>query len=101
MTTRNPMNPKRYNIFAHLDNCCTLSILADCALGEPGQERRFWRPDNGGHVYEVSEQRPGTLGIQVCDRLQHSGSALYCNSSGELADVIHAEARRALSRIER
>ena len=60
---------------------------------ETGDVREFWvRGDRDGYVYEIYDGRPGTLGQQVCDRLEHSGSTLSCRRS-DLLSLIRREAR--------
>lgn len=61
-------------------------------------ERRFWAPPSGGYVREVTAQRPGILGNQVCGGLVDRGSTLFVRSPGDLLALIRREwqaARRA------
>jgi hypothetical protein len=81
------MKTKRYKITAIADN---RAVLTDTATGI---RREFWAPSDGGYVREISESRPGTLGMQVCDGLVHRGSTLTCGPTGLLA-LIRREARR-------
>lgn len=53
-------------------------------------ERWFWVPPNGGYIREISEDRPGTLGEQVCGYLEHGGWTLTA-SRDNLLDVIRRE----------
>jgi hypothetical protein len=55
--------------------------------------REFWAPSNGGYVREIDNQHPGTLGVQVCDRLAHSGYTLSARPD-TLERVIRREYRR-------
>lgn len=55
--------------------------------------RTFWCPDSGGHVYEELPDRPGILGMQVCERLYHRGATLRATAT-TLAAVIRRERRR-------
>jgi hypothetical protein len=54
-------------------------------------ERRFWAPPSGGYVREVTAQRPGTLGQQVCGGLSHRGNTLSVNSPDQLMALIRRE----------
>jgi hypothetical protein len=55
------------------------------------QERRFWCPQGGGYVREVTDIRPGTLGQQVCDGLAYRGSALAVRSRDDLLPLIRRQ----------
>jgi hypothetical protein len=46
--------------------------------------REFWVPQNGGYVHEITSERPGTLGQQVCDGLCNRGSTLSASRQGLL-----------------
>ena len=39
--------------------------------------RTFWVPSQGGYVRQTTWERPGTLGPQVCERLDTGGDTLY------------------------
>jgi len=66
-------------------------------LGRGGIIRRFWAPSEGGYVRRVSDSHPGTLGQQVCQRLERSGSTLsWTPSAGPLVDLIRREAKLAV-----
>ena len=60
-------------------------------------ERTYWVPGcyPVGYVREVTPTRPGTLGHQVCERLQHGGNTLV-SSPEALLRVIRAELRAAI-----
>jgi len=60
---------------------------------ETKTETEYWMPTLGGYVRRITEDRPGTLGWQVCDGLRAQGSTLPCD--GRLASVIRREARVA------
>jgi hypothetical protein len=62
--------------------------------------REFWVPEGGGYVREISTNRPGTLGLQVCEWLAHSGNTLTSSRDGLLA-LIRAEYRRAVAATQR
>ena len=72
----------------------------DCGLGARGAERTFWVPINGGYVRETAEERPGTLGWQVCGGLYHTGSTLEAGRE-TLLDAIRYEARACIREQER
>lgn len=55
-------------------------------------ERRFWVPPNGGYVREVTAERPGTLGAQVCKGLSNRGVTLWAERDN-LLSVIRNEYR--------
>ena len=78
---------KRYRTEAESDHHV---ILTDTATG---LQREFWVPLGGGYVREISESRPGTMGLQVCYGLVHSGDTLTCGPTGLLA-LIRREARK-------
>ena len=66
------------------------------------QVERFWVADLGSngltkeaYVRWVTEDRPGTLGQQVCEGLSRLGSTLMANP-GSLIDVIRYEHDRAM-----
>jgi hypothetical protein len=86
---------KRFAIKQETITSVRLIVLSDCALGDKGQERVFWVPSRGGYIYEVTPSRPGTSGLQVCDRLTHSGSTLYTSTPDRLLEIIRKQARRA------
>jgi hypothetical protein len=48
----------------------------------------------GQAVYAVTAERPGSLGWQVCERLQGAGNTITAVSDEALARVIRREARR-------
>jgi len=54
---------------------------------------RLWRPTGGGYVRDITHQ-PGTLGQQVSEELQGSGSMMYCPKNGNLTDRIRRLVRR-------
>ena len=56
-------------------------------------ERTFWIPHNGGYVHEVTPERPGTLGYQVCEGLAHTGHTLTATPE-TLPTVIQRERAR-------
>lgn len=64
-------------------------------------ERRFWAPRSGGNVREVTDDRPGTLGQQVCAGLASRGGTLSVRSPDDLLALIRREwqaAKRAEAR---
>jgi hypothetical protein len=63
-------------------------------LREDGVVRRFWCPLFGGYVHEIDDRHPGTLGQQVCARLEVVGNTLSALSRDGLIDVIRREHRR-------
>jgi len=71
-------------------------------LWKPGVwlARTYWAPDTGGYVYEESPGHPGTLGLQVGERLYNGGSCLTC-SGDDLPEVIRRELRRRRDEIRR
>ena len=58
--------------------------------------REFWVPSGGGYVREVDTKRPGTLGAQVCERLESRGNTLSATRE-TLLDLIRREYRRAMT----
>lgn len=48
----------------------------------------YWCPRDGGHVYLVTDERPGALGEQVCDGLEPRGSTLICRGERLLATIL-------------
>lgn len=54
----------------------------------------YWTPLNGGYVRELSDNRPGTLGRQVCDYLANTGSTLWRSEATPLVDIVKREYRR-------
>ena len=61
-----------------------------------GETREFWCPFSGGYVRQIDAAHPGTLGWQVCERLESAGSTLYCDPERRpLVDIIRKEMRRA------
>ena len=52
----------------------------------------------GGYIYAVTDDRPGSLGSQVCERLAGSGSTLAAATDAAMARIIRREARRAWAR---
>ena len=62
--------------------------------------REFWVPSDGGYVREVDTQHPGTLGAQVCQRLESRGSTLS-STRAALLDLIRREYRRAMTAVAR
>ena len=78
-------------------------VVLRCADPLTGEriERRFWAPPSGGYVREVTAQRPGTLGQQVCSGLSHRGSTMQVSTPDNLLALIRREwqvARRAEAR---
>jgi len=89
----------RYRVIANGNN---QAILTDV---ESGETREYWCPRGGGYVYQVSDDHPGTLGLQVCGGLWLMGSTLSCSAteSYPLVALIRYEARaryRAMDRDE-
>lgn len=72
----------------------TISIRTR-ALSDTGEieTHTYWVGDGGGYVHEITPERPGTSGRQVCERLYSSGSTLMARPE-TLADVIRRELRR-------
>jgi|GEM_PF-5423122 len=56
--------------------------------------RTYWVAPAGGYVREVTDDRPGILGHQVCAGLSHGGYTLESTRAGLLA-LIRRELRRA------
>jgi len=77
-------------------NECTMHISAD--EGNSAYTRYFWAPDDGGYVYEVFENRPGTSGQQVCDDLCSTGATLRWAGGSPLIRLIRYEAKRRYRR---
>lgn len=79
------------------DNRCVLEHDADDwsdPLGPDRVVREFWAPSDGGYIREITEDRPGTLGYQVCDCLDGLGNTLEWRPGyGSLARVIRREWR--------
>mgnify|MGYP001213148601 CR=1 FL=1 len=48
----------------------------------------FFAPANGGYVRLESEGKPGTLGAQICEGGQFSGSTLSCGASEESLESV-------------
>lgn len=46
-----------------------------------GKIREYWCAENGGYVYEIDEQHPGTTGRQVNERLGYTGHMMYASAS--------------------
>lgn len=75
-------------------------VVLRCIDPDSGErvERRFWAPQSGGYVREVSDGKPGTLGQQVCDGLAHRGNTLHVSDPSQLIALIRqqwAQVRRA------
>jgi hypothetical protein len=63
-----------------------------------GEFHQYWAPSGGGYIREISSDRPGTLGQQVCRRLHSTGDCLeYVPGYASVGDIIRRErrARRA------
>lgn len=58
-------------------------------------ERRFWAPPTGGYVREVTKQRPGVLGKQVCGGLYYYGPTLSVSHPDDLIALIRREWQKA------
>lgn len=95
-STARPRNAPRYRVRANGDNAAYLTVR--CVDGEP-ITIRYWTPLAGGYVRETTEQRPGTLGFQVCRGLAHTGSALHRSAGDSLAEIIRREARSKWGRV--
>lgn len=61
--------------------------------------REFWSYGAGSCVREVTDDRPGTLGHQVCGKLSHGGNTLIWSGTAPLVDLIRRE-YRALRRAD-
>lgn len=48
----------------------------------------YWCPQGGGYVRLTTPNFPGTLGRQVCDRLQTQGSTLSCRGERLLTTLL-------------
>lgn len=65
-------------------------------FGNGVETRTFWAPLKGGYIREVTDDRPGTLGYQLCDGLAHTGSTLMWfpdRGYPPLIDIIRREWR--------
>ena len=60
-----------------------------------GTVREFWCPNNGGYVYEIDENHPGTTGKQVSWDLHYIGDMMWANEK-TLAREIRKARRREL-----
>jgi len=104
-TARKPRRSPRYTVRTDAHGIVVLfsdspDVLA--ALGDPGDSlrRTYWVPDRAdsySYVREITDDRPGSLGAQVCDRLAATGCTLSCRRS-QLARVVRYELRSALRR---
>lgn len=65
----------------------------DALLGEK-VVIRFWAPPGGGYVRQVTRDRPGALGDQVCIGLSRRGPTLVVASRDQLLPLIRREWRR-------
>lgn len=45
-----------------------------------GYRRKFWAPDNGGYVYEITQGRD----VQICTRLARTGETLRVDPASDL-----------------
>jgi hypothetical protein len=72
----------------------TRSVVVTFATG---RTREYWCPSGGGYVREITESRPGTLGLQVAADLSHAGDMLSVGSPAELPAAIRAGLRRAVA----
>lgn len=81
-------------------NRVELTVLEDGPLGDAGRVRRFWCPEDGGYLREVTDRHPGTLGGQVCEHLASTGSTIYC-AAVAVARIVRREARSLLAWHER
>jgi hypothetical protein len=59
-----------------------------------GHETHYWCPDIGGYVRDVTHQ-PGTLGSQVCQRLEGMGDTLTWPMRRPLVELIRYEYQAA------
>lgn len=74
-------NSPRYRLTSICSNEAEVLVLAT-------RERiRFWAPDGGGYVRDVTRQ-PGTLGQQVYDRRGERNATLSWSGRGTLARCI-------------
>lgn len=89
------MNSKRYTVERISNHECRLRVHQPCLLGEVGGCTTYWRPANGGYVYDTTDH-PGTSGHQVCERLCSTGATLRQGGAGDLAALIRREAVKAL-----
>ena len=65
-------------------------------------ERTFWIPPGGGFVREVTPDKPGVLGKQVCSGLAHTGSTLTATDANFASTIRRERARerRAEARVD-
>ena len=55
-----------------------------------GQTFHFFAPNGGGYIHLTTENRPGTLGAQICEGGGFRGSTIRCTDE----DDFKAECRR-------
>ena len=83
-----------------IDNGQTVELTCQDPYTETDWVRTFWVPAHGGYVRQITDERPGTLGYQVCERLGSRGATLTATPDN-LAKVIRREYRRKRARDRR
>lgn len=85
------------DIKAHSDSHVTVSYVSPAVLPEETDlrvERELWAPSGGGYVYEITPERPGTSGDQVCGGLRHTGAPLEWHPGGPALSKVVARTLR-------
>ena len=59
-----------------INNGQTVELSYHDPYTDTDRTRTFWVPSQGGYVRQTTWKRPGTLGLQVCERLDTGGATL-------------------------
>ena len=83
-----------------INNGQTVELSYHDPYTDADRTRTFWVPSQGGYVRQTTWKRPGTLGLQVCERLDTGGATLTATPDN-LAAVIRREYRRMRAQARR